>query len=184
MKLYLISPRCPISHWKLSGKTVKKNGVSEMIFIRECLIAKRLYAYKDSLKCTMSKNKWCVTFAYIQWYNNNKDRIFKEINKSLINITRKYENVQVVGDLNIDILEQKKCSKNLLISPMWYVLALKSYIGSSCVKSSVGSSIDVMLTNRPRSFTILALLKQVWVNVINWYCHSLALILNECLQKL
>ena len=131
---------------------MKKNGVSEMIFIRECLIAKRLYAYKDSLKCTMSKNKWCVTFAYIQWYNNNKDRIFKEINKSLINITRKYENVQVVGDLNIDILEQKKCSKNLLISPMWYVLALKSYIGSSCVKSSVGSSIDVMLTNRPRSF--------------------------------
>ena len=82
-----------------------------MIFVREGLIAKRLYAYKDStskticLEFTMSKNKWCVTFAYIQWYNNNKDGIFKEINKSLINIKRKFENVQVVRDLNIDILE-------------------------------------------------------------------------------
>ena len=41
-----------------------------VIFIREGLIASRLYAYEDStseticLEVTISKKKWCVTFAY------------------------------------------------------------------------------------------------------------------------
>ena len=44
-----------------------KNGGGKMIFIREGLIAKRLYAYEDStseticLEVTISKKKWCVT---------------------------------------------------------------------------------------------------------------------------
>ena len=80
-----------------------------MIFIREGLIAKRLYAYEDStseticLEVTISKKKWCVTFAYRPPYNSNRHGFFKELNKSLSNITRKYENVLVVRDLNIDI---------------------------------------------------------------------------------
>ena len=33
-------------------------------------------------------------------YNSTKDGLFKELNKTLSNITRKYENALVVGDLN------------------------------------------------------------------------------------
>ena len=62
-----------------------KNGGGKMIFIREGLIAKRLYAYEDStskticLEVTISKKKWCVTFAYRPPYNSNKDGFFKEL---------------------------------------------------------------------------------------------------------
>ena len=89
-----------------------------MIFIREGLIAKRLYAYKDSTSETY------VTFAYRSPYNSNKD-FFKELNKSLSNITRNYENVLVVGDLNIDILDQKKIRK---ITYLTYVILSHSQI--------------------------------------------------------
>ena len=129
-----------------------------MIFIREYLIAKRLYLYKDNtseticLEVIISKKKWWITFAYRPPYNSNKDGFYKELNKSLSKIARKYENVLLVGDLDIDILDKKKDSKNYL--PDLCDTSPRSDLISevTCVKSSVGSSIDVMLTNRPRSF--------------------------------
>lgn len=59
----------------------------------------------------MSKKKWCVTFGYIPAYNSNKNGFFKVFNKSLSNITRKYENNFAV--VNINILD-KKYLKNYL----------------------------------------------------------------------
>ena len=38
--------------------------------------------------------------------------VFKELIKPLSNIARKYENVLLVGDLNIDTLDKKKDSKD------------------------------------------------------------------------
>ena len=129
-----------------------------MIFIREGLIAKRFYAYEDNnseticLEVTISKKKWCITFAYRPPYNSNKDGFLKELNKSPSNIARKHENVLVVGDLNIDILDKKRDSKNYL-SYLCDTFSLSDLISEvTCIKSSVGSLIDVMLTNRPRSF--------------------------------
>ena len=67
------------------------------------------------------------------------------------NITRKYKNVLVVGDLNIDILDKKKDLKNFF-SDLYHTSSLSNLIsGVASVKSPLGSSIDVMLTNRPRS---------------------------------
>ena len=63
----------------------------------------------------MSKKDWCVTFAQRPLYNSNKDGFFKELNKSLSNITRKYEIVLVTGDLSIDILGEQKRFEKLLI---------------------------------------------------------------------
>ena len=135
-----------------------KNGGRKMIFIRQSLIVKRLYTYEDStsetvcLEVTISKKKWCVAFAYRPPYNSSKDGFFKELNKSLSNITRKYENVLIFGDLNIDILDKKKDSKNYLSDLCDTFSPLNLISEATCVKSSVGSSIDVMLINRPRSF--------------------------------
>ena len=50
----------------------------------------------------------CVNFTYRPPYNSNKLGFFKEFNKSLSNIARKYEIVLLVGDLNIDILVRPK----------------------------------------------------------------------------
>ena len=129
-----------------------------MIFIREGLIAKRFYAYKDNtsettcLEVTISKKKWCITVTYNPPYNSNKHSFFKELNKSLSNNARKHENIFLVGDLNIDILDKKRDSKNYL-SDLYDIFSLSDLISEvTCIKSSVGSPIDVMLTNRPRSF--------------------------------
>ena len=57
-----------------------------MIFIREGLIAKRLYAHEDStcearcFEVTISKKKLCITVGYRLPYNSNKDGFFKELN--------------------------------------------------------------------------------------------------------
>ena len=90
----------------------KNGGRKFSIFIKRGLIAKRLHALEDSTSQTIwlvvaiSKKEWCVTFAYRPPYNSNKDGFFRDLNKSLSNITRKYENVIAVGDLpNIDILD-------------------------------------------------------------------------------
>ena len=161
-----------------------KNGGGKMIFIREGLLAKKLYAYEDStseticLEVTISKKKWCVTFAYRPPYNSNKDGFFKELNKSLSNITRKYENVLVVGDLNIDILDKKKDSKNYL-SDLCDTFSLSNLIPEvTCVRSSLGSSIDVMLTNRPRSFHHTSLIETGMSD-----CHKLILSLFRVFFK-
>ena len=66
-----------------------------MIFIREGLLAKRLYAYEDNtseticLEVTISKKKWCITFTYRPPYNSNKDGFFQELHTFLNNITKK-----------------------------------------------------------------------------------------------
>ena len=60
-----------------------KNGGGKMIFIREGLIGKGLYTYEDStfesicLEVTLSKKKWCVTFADRPPHNSNKTAFSK-----------------------------------------------------------------------------------------------------------
>ena len=81
-----------------------------------------------------------------------KPSFFKELHKFLSNIARKYENVLLIGDLNIDILNKKRDSKNYL-SDLCDTLSLSNLISEvTCVKSSVGSSIDGRVTNRPKRF--------------------------------
>ena len=80
----------------------------------------------------MFKKKWCVTFAYRPPCNSNKDGFLKEFN----NITRKYDNV--VGDLNIDILVEKKIRK---ITDLTYLTTLKSYFGSY-MRKVIGRFLD------------------------------------------
>ena len=103
-----------------------------MIFIREGLIAKRSYAYEDNtskticLEVTISKKKWCITFAYRPPYNSNKDGFFNE-------------NILVVGDLNINILNKKKNSEKYLSDFCDTSLLSNLILEVICVKSSVGS---------------------------------------------
>ena len=113
------------------GEIVTKMG-GGMIFIREGLIAKRSYAYEDNtskticLEVTISKKKWCITFAYRPPYNSNKDGFFNE-------------NILVVGDLNINILNKKKNSEKYLSDFCDTSLLSNLILEVICVKSSVGS---------------------------------------------
>ena len=77
------------------------------MYAKEGLIAKRILGYEDiniktiCVEITTSKREWCLTFAYRPPYNNNKTTFFIELGKSLCNIARKYENILIIGDINI-----------------------------------------------------------------------------------
>ena len=95
----------------------------------------------------------------------------------------KYENILLAWDLIIGILDKNKDSKNYL-SDLCDTSLLSNLISEvTCVKSLVGSSIDVMLTNRPRSFHYISLIE----TGLSDY-HKLILFLepssNKYLQKL
>ena len=53
------------------------------------------------LEITISKKKWCVTFAYRPPQNSNKAEFFNELSISLNKVTIQYGNIMVIGDLNI-----------------------------------------------------------------------------------
>ena len=76
-----------------------------------------------------------------------------ELNKSLCNIARKYENILIIGDLNMNFGNLKKGDTRSHMSDLCDSFSLSNLVnGVTCVKSQNGTSIDVMLTNRPRSF--------------------------------
>ena len=130
--------------------------------------------YTTCLESTISKKKWCITFAYKPPYNSNKDGFFKELNKSQCNITGQYENVLVVGDFNIDILDKKKDSKNYL-PDLCVTFLLSNLIPEvTCVKPSV----DLMVTNRPRRFHNTSLIETGLSD-----CHKLVLSLFRAFFK-
>ena len=57
---------------------------------------------------TISKKKWCTVFAYRPPKNDNKVMFFNELNVSLNQCVNKYDNIIVMGDLNIDISDKRK----------------------------------------------------------------------------
>ena len=105
------------------------------------------------IKITISKRKWCLTFAYRPPYNNNKATFLMELDKRLCNIARKYENILIIGDLNINFDNLKKGDTHSHMSDLCDTFSISNLVnGVTCVKSQNGTSLDVMLTNRPRSF--------------------------------
>ena len=66
-----------------------KHGGGKMVFVRNDIIAKRLESLegKESeticIEFTISKKKWCTTFAYRPPKNDNKVIFFNELNLSL-----------------------------------------------------------------------------------------------------
>ena len=146
-------------------KDRNKNGGGKIVYTREGIIVKRLKELEGKtseiicLELTISKKKWCVTFAYRPPQTNNKKLFFSELNISLNLITNKYENILLMGDLNIDILNRATDTNNYL-SDLCDTFSLTNIIsGKTCFKKLSGTSIDILLTNRSRSFHNTAIIE-------------------------
>ena len=98
-------------------------------------------------------------FAYRPPRNTNKHTFFDELSISLDQITFTYENFIVAGDLNIDTLDDSM-DTNSYVSDFCDTFSLKNLIlGKTCFKAVSGTSVDVMLTSRPRSFQKTAIVE-------------------------
>ena len=159
-----INPSYPDSQFHIYGdqfppfrKDRHKHGGGK-IYVRNCIIAKTIKQFEEGfgeiicLEFILSKKKWCVLFVYRSPQNNNKALFFNEISITLNQITNKYEHLIIMGDLNIDISDITKDTCNYL-SDLCDIFFLANLInGKTCFKTQKGTSIDVLLTNRPRSF--------------------------------
>ena len=86
---------------------------------------------------------------------------FSELNLPLNQYVNKYDNIVVMGDLNIDISDKRKDNNNFM-SDLCDAFSLQNIItGKTCHKSNVGTAIGIMLTS------ILAYLKQELGIIIN-----------------
>ena len=128
-----------------------------MVFVRNSIIAKGLESLegKESdaicIEVTISNNKWCITFADRPPLNEKK-QFLDELNLSLNQCVSKYDNIIVMGGLNMDIQNKRKDNNNFL-SDLCDTFSLQNITtGKTCRESNAGISIHIMLTNRPRRF--------------------------------
>ena len=132
-------------------------GGGKLVYVKQGIIAKRLEHLETEIceticiELTISKKKWCILFAY-RPPKQNKVLFFEELSKCLSRIVNKYDNYFVAGDLNINMLDPK-CDGNNYFSDLNDTYNLTNLVKlPTCFKSSKGTLIDVLLTNKPKSF--------------------------------
>ena len=132
-------------------------GGGKLVYIREGIICNRLEKYETqhaetiSIELTFKNKKWFILFGY-RPESINKTLFFEELYISLSKAANDYENIVVAGDLNID-LSIPNNDKGHFLSSICVTFDLKNLVNvKTCGMSNQGSSIDVILTNKPRSF--------------------------------
>ena len=100
------------------------NGGGLMVFTRKDLITRRIKELEStkmeiiSLELTVSKHTWIIFLVY-RPPKTNVETFFSELNICLDKTTRTYENIALLGDINIDTEDEKrKGEPNFLSSVM------------------------------------------------------------------
>ena len=129
-----------------------QHGGGLLMFTRNDLITRRLENFESSniemicIELIISKRKW-VIFSVYRPPKTNLDLLFAELNKNVDKATRTFDNI-----INIDNGEERALGMNKL-SEFCDIFSLKNLIrGDTCVTANSSLSIDVILTNRKRSF--------------------------------
>jgi len=109
-----------------------------------------------STEFTFNKQKWLVLSFYRTERNQNKkDNIanfFHQLNKSVEQISLKYENFLLMGDINIDANDSKAIGLSVL-NDFLDVHNLKNIVkNNTCFHKGHESLIDIFLTNKPLRF--------------------------------
>ena len=132
-------------------------GDGKLVFVKNGRIVNRVKDLETKVSETIcielaiSKEKWCILFAYKPPEQNNV-LLFQEISNSLNQVVNKYENISLAGDFNINLLDSKSDTNNHFsvlreIYDLTYLVKVPT-----CHKNLKGTVLDVLLTNRPNSF--------------------------------
>ena len=136
--------------------TNSKSG-GKLVYLRKGFIAKRIPKFETKkvkticIEITIAKKKLCILFAY-RPTKFSKNAFFEEIFVTLNKVLNEYDNLLLVGDLNINTWRPISDSCNHL-SDLNDTFSMTNLVtDSTCFKSNKGSLIDFMLTNKPKSF--------------------------------
>ena len=129
-----------------------------IVFTKKDLITKCKKEFESTdlevicLELTISKRKWIIFSVYGLPGSGNLANFFSELNKCVDMAMRKYENIVIIGDININTDNDKAVGLNKM-SEFCDIFDLENLItGNTCVTAGHASSIDVILTNKKRSF--------------------------------
>ena len=131
-------------------------GGGKLVYLREGFIAKRIIKKKKKtenfyIEITIAKKRWCILFAQ-RPPNFSKTEFFEETYVTLNKALNEYSNLLLAENLNINTLRLNSDSSNHL-SDLNDAFSLSNLgTDSTCFKSNKGSVIDLMLTNKPKSF--------------------------------
>ena len=154
-----IDPSFPDEQFAIKGYALPyrsdftSNAGGNLIYVREDIPCRALKTHSSNnnvegifLEINLRKTKWLVFGGY----NNNKQNIknyLHDLGPILDHYMPKYDNFLLLGDFNSEIKESD-------MSEFCDIYNLKNLItGPTCFKNPLNpSSIDLILTNRPRSF--------------------------------
>ena len=135
-----------------------KNGGGLIEFVRKGFTTKRLKDYETQIceticsEFTISKIKWTCFSVYRPPSYNNLIIFFEELTKSVCKAVNTYDNIIVMGDFNIDINKDDAIGHDKL-DVFCDTLNLTNLVKSkTCYANNHKSTIDLFLTNKPRSF--------------------------------
>ena len=154
----------PDHQFKISGyqfppirRDRNSKGRRKIVFVREGFIVKQMKNIETEnaeticLELVIAKKKWRILFAY-RPPDTNKSTFFNEIYVTLNKILGKYDNILLLGDLNIDELKTGSDSSNHLSNVKDVFNLTNLFKKPTCFKLQDETLIDLMLTNRPISF--------------------------------
>ena len=134
-----------------------EHGGGLMQYARKGVVCNRLTLYETNsleLLCSeliVCKKKWII-FSVYRPPDSNLDSFFATLSVSLNQALDRYDNVILMGDINIDTQDSQHPGYNKL-SSFCDVFGLSNLVTTkTCFTKSHSSSIDVILTNKPRSF--------------------------------
>ena len=164
-----LTPEIPTAKFRLKGyqyPPIRRDRLCEkpnsfgggnLVYIKEGLICKRLVDFETKtaeticIELALQNKKWFIMFGY-RPESINRDIFFQEVNIAIDKAINRYENILFIGDLNIDISIPNHDKKHLL-KDLCDTYDLTNIIKEkTCFMSVEGSSIDLILTNKPRSF--------------------------------
>ena len=100
----------------------------------------------------VNEKKWIVYCIYRPPDCGNIDSFFSDLSTTLNSALDKYDNVIVMGYINIDSLNRQDLGHSKLVS-FCDVFGLSNLVtAKTCFTKNSSSSIDAILTNRPRCF--------------------------------
>ena len=131
-------------------------------YIRKGIVRKRLNEFElnhfESIasELTINKNKFFLLSFYRTERGENKlqniTKFFQELSLILNKVSIKYDNIILMGDINIDY-HDRKCVGFKELKEFMDIFNLKNLIkDNTCFFRDHESLIDVILTNKPRQF--------------------------------
>ncbi len=133
-------------------------GGGLMQFVRKGVVCNRVSAFESpyiEIICSdlmVCKKRWAIFSIYRPPDASNLELFFRELSFFLNSALDKYDNVMIMGDINIDTHDFQHPGYTKLIS-FCDVFGLSNLVkDKTCFTKNHCSSIDVMLTNKPRCF--------------------------------